>query len=66
MMFICLYFTRYYVTKTDIFGILIKTKTGKTPDVMRVEPQWDGYEIPKLIGEVVISVIIALIFIKVF
>ena len=27
-------------TKTDIFGILIKTKTGKTPDVMRVEPQW--------------------------
>ncbi|SEG11655.1 hypothetical protein SAMN04487934_10832 [Eubacterium ruminantium] len=24
-------------TKTDIFGILIKTKTGKTPDVMRVE-----------------------------
>lgn len=53
-------------TKTDIFGILIKTKTGKTPDVMRVEPQWDGYEIPKLIGEVVLSVIIALIFIKVF
>ena len=52
-------------TKTDIFGILIKTKTGKTPDVMRVDPQWDGYEIPKLIGEVVISVIIAFIFMKV-
>ncbi len=52
-------------TKTDIFGILIKTKTGKTPDVMRVDPQWDGYEIHKLIGEVVISVIVALIFIKV-
>lgn len=52
-------------TKTDIFGILIKAKTGKTPDVMRVDPQWDGYEIHKLIGEVVISVIIALIFIKV-
>ncbi|MCR5227918.1 MAG: hypothetical protein K6E27_11950 [Eubacterium sp.] len=52
-------------TKTDIFGILIKTKTGKTPDVMRVDPQWDGYEIHKLIGEAVISVIIALIFIKV-
>ena len=52
-------------TKTDIFGILIKKKTGKTPDVMRVDPQWDGYEIHKLIGEVVISVIIALIFIKV-
>ena len=52
-------------TKTDIFGILIKTKTGKTPDVMRVDPQWDGYEVHKLIVEIVISVILALIFIKV-
>ena len=32
---------------------------------MRVDPQWDGYEVHKLIGEVVISVILALIFIKV-
>ena len=51
-------------TKTDIFGILIKTKTGKTPDVMRVDPQWDGYEIQKLIIEAVVSVILALIFLK--
>jgi hypothetical protein len=52
-------------TKTDIFGILIKKKTGIKPDVMRVEPQWDGYEIPKLLGEAVLSVILAFIFMKV-
>ena len=52
-------------TKTDIFGILIQKKTGIKPDVMRVEPQWDGYEIPKLLGEAVLSVILAFIFMKV-
>ena len=31
-------------TKTDIFGLLIKAKTGRTPDIMRVDPQWDGKE----------------------
>ena len=52
-------------TKSDIFGVLIKKKTGKTPDVWRVEPQWDGKEIHKLVIEVVVSVILAWIFIKV-
>ena len=35
-------------TKTDIFGILIKKKTGRMPDVMRVDPQWDGKEFLKV------------------
>ena len=51
-------------TKTDIFGVLIKKKTGKTPDVWRVEPQWDGKEIHKLVIEVVVSAILAWLFIK--
>lgn len=38
-------------TKTKIFGILIKQKTGKAPKVWSVEPQWDGKEIHKLIIE---------------
>ena len=46
-------------TKTDIFGVLIKKKTGKTPEVMRVDPQWDGKEFLKLALEVVISVVLA-------
>lgn len=52
-------------TKTDIFGILIKKKTGRMPDVMRVDPQWDGKEFLKLFLEVIISVVLAWIFIKV-
>lgn len=52
-------------TKTDIFGILILKKTGIKPDIMRVDAQWDGYEIPKLFIEAVLSVILAFIFIKV-
>ena len=52
-------------TKTDIFGILIKKKTGRMPDVMRVDPQWDGKEFLKLFPEVIISVVLAWIFIKV-
>ena len=51
--------------KTDIFGILIKKKTGRMPDVMRVDPQWDGKEFLKLFLEVIISVVLAWIFIKV-
>ena len=51
-------------TKTDIFGLLIKTKTGKTPDVMRVDPQWDGKEVLKLILEFFISIVLACVFIK--
>jgi hypothetical protein len=52
-------------TKTDIFGVLIKKKTGETPEVWRVDPQWDGMEMLKLIIEVVVSAILAFIFIKV-
>ena len=51
-------------TKTDIFGVLIKKKTGKTPEVTRVDPQWDGKEFLKLALEVVISVVLAWLFIK--
>ena len=51
-------------TKTDIFGILIKTRTGRTPDVMRVDPQWDGKEFLKLFLEVIVSAVLALVFIK--
>ena len=47
------------------FGVLIEKKTGKKPDVRRVEPQWDGKEIHKLVIEVVVSAILAWIFIKV-
>ena len=43
----------------------IKKKTGRMPDVMRVDPQWDGKEFLKLFLEVIISVVLAWIFIKV-
>ena len=52
-------------TKTNIFGVLIKKKTGETPEVWRVDPQWDGMEMFKLIIEIVVSAILAFIFIKV-
>ena len=51
-------------TKTDIFGLLIKAKTGRTPDIMRVDPQWDGKEFLKLVLEVIISGVLAWVFIK--
>lgn len=51
-------------TKTDIFGLLIKLKTGKKPDIMRVDPQWDGKELLKLVLEAIISVVLAWVFIK--
>lgn len=51
-------------TKTDIFGVLIKRKTGKTPDVMRVDPQWDGKEFLKLVLEIAVSAALAWLFIK--
>ena len=35
------------------------------PDVMRVDPEWDGKEFLKLFLEVIISVVLAWIFIKV-
>lgn len=53
-------------TRTKIFGILIKQKTGKTPTVWSVEPQWDGKEIHKLVIEVAVSALLAWIFLKIF
>ncbi len=53
-------------TRTKIFGILIKQKTGKEPKVWCVEPQWDGKEIHKLIIVVAVSAMLALFFLKVF
>lgn len=52
-------------TKTRVFGILLKQKTGKTPSVWSVEPQWDGKEIHKLIIEVFVSAALAWIFLRV-
>ncbi|MBR3267204.1 MAG: hypothetical protein IKI58_00515 [Oscillospiraceae bacterium] len=53
-------------TKTRIFGILIKQKTGKEPTVWSVEPQWDGKEIHKLIIEVAVSALLAWAFLKIY
>ena len=53
-------------TRTKIFGILIKQKTGKTPKVWSVEPQWDGKEIHKLVIEAAVSALLAWIFLKIF
>ena len=47
------------------FSAQFKKKTGKTPEIWRVDPQWDGMEMLKLIIEVVVSAILAFIFIKV-
>jgi hypothetical protein len=52
-------------TKTDMFGLWLKKKTGKMPMARRVDPQWDGKEIHKLIIEVVVSMALAWIFLKV-
>lgn len=51
-------------SKTKIFGILIKQKTGKTSEVWNVEPQWDGKELHKLIIEIFASAMLAWIFLK--
>ncbi len=53
-------------TRTKIFGILIRQKTGRTPEVWSVEPQWDGKEIPRLIVEVAVSAVMAWIFIRMY
>ena len=53
-------------TKTRVFGILVKQKTGKEPPAWSVEPQWDGKEIYKLIAEAVLSVIMAWIFLRIY
>ncbi len=51
-------------TKTDMFGRWLKKKTGKAPMAWRVDPQWDGNEIHKLIIEAVVSIALAWIFRK--
>ena len=53
-------------TRTRVFGILMKKKTGKEPPAWRIEPQWDGKEIHKLIAEAVISVILAWVFLRIY
>jgi len=53
-------------TRTRIFGILIRQKTGRTPAVWSVEPQWDGKEIPKLIIEVAFSAVLAWFFLRIY
>ena len=52
-------------TKTDMFGLWLTKTTGKMPMARRVDPQWDGKEIHKLIIEVVVSMALAWIFLKV-
>ena len=52
-------------TKTDMFGIWLKKKTGKAPLAWRVDPQWDGKEIHKLVIEIVVSVALAWAFLKI-
>lgn len=51
-------------TKTNVFGAWLKRLTGKEPSVWRVDPQWDGKEVLKLILELIGSVVLAWIFIK--
>ena len=63
-LFDALVFDWWMFTKTKIFGILIKQKTGKTPGVWSVEPQWDRKEIPKLIIEVAVSAVLAWVFLR--
>lgn len=46
-------------TKTNVFGIWLKKQTGKEPSVWRVDPQWDGKEIYKLVLELIVSVVLA-------
>ena len=58
-------FVIFFWTKTDMFGRWLKKKTGKAPMAWRVDPQWDGKEIHKLIIEAVVSMALAWIFLKV-
>ena len=52
-------------TKTKLFGVWLKVQTGNEPKVWKVDPQWDGKEIHKLLLEVVVSAALAWIFLKV-
>lgn len=51
-------------TKTNMFGFWLKRLSGKEPAVWRVDPQWDGKEILKLVLELIGSVVLAWIFLK--
>lgn len=46
-------------TKTKLFGIWLKKQTGTEPAVWRVDPQWDGKELLKLLLEIAASVALA-------
>lgn len=51
-------------TRTGLFGIWLKKQTGKAPAVWRVDPQWDGKEIHKLVLEMIASAALAWLFLK--
>lgn len=52
-------------TRTKMFGVWLRIQTGNEPKVWSIDPQWDGKEIHKLLLEVVVSAILAWIFLKV-
>ena len=51
-------------TRTKLFGIWLQKQTGAAPTVWSVDPQWDGKEIHKLLLEIVVSVALAWIILK--
>ena len=53
-------------TRTKLFGIWLQKQTGTVPMEWSVDPQWDGKEIHKLLLEIVASVALAWISLKVF
>ena len=52
-------------TRTKLFGIWLQKQTGTAPTEWNVDPQWDGKEIHKLLLEIVVSIALAWIFLKV-
>ncbi len=52
-------------TKTKMFGVWLRVQTGNEPKVSKVDPQWDGKEIHKLLLEIVVSAALAWVFLKV-
>lgn len=51
-------------TRTKLFGIWLQKQTGNAPLAWSVDPQWDGKEIYKLLLEILASVALAWIFLK--
>lgn len=52
-------------TKTKLFGIWLRKQTGTAPTVWRVDPQWDGKEIHKLLLEIAASAALAWVFLHI-